>query len=264
MHRGIFRPHSKMARPLTGLGELAWRNTNYDAETAALQQALNAQLGRLGYNPIGVDGELGAKTCGAYGTLSVSDSCLKDATCAALVQKYYGALLGGGTTSGGLCQSFTYPSKVGSTAPSPPPALKVVASSVDPSTQPAWNAVAPSVKDLQARMNPQLVDLGYQPVPIDGTLNAVTCGAMRVIDQRTGQQLVTLSGQNCQAFTDPTPAATAQLPSSAAFPPAPGPTYDAAAATKPKMSAATMLAGVGIAGAIAAVWYVYSQHQAAG
>lgn len=74
-------------------------------DTRKLQEKINVELGKLGYQAIDTDGKLGSETCGALRFL---------------YQETGGEWM---TLYGGNCQSYTDPVKIGETPPPPQPPL---------------------------------------------------------------------------------------------------------------------------------------------
>lgn len=87
---------------------LPWRGSTPDSRVSSLQRAVNSQITPKGYPALGVDGKLGAGTCGAarlsdreFGTAFMSQYRLAD-----------------------VCQSYTEPRKAGGLGPSLPTTLE--------------------------------------------------------------------------------------------------------------------------------------------
>lgn len=226
-----------------GVGVITWRNTTPDPALATLQQQINTQLTRLGWQPIAVDGRLGPQTCGAIswmGSRSISPNIQWS-------QINSGTL----TEAAGVCSghSYTYPTPVGQTKPVNP----------DPSSATEnlpWGVQSARTKEVQATINTQLLDLGYNTIDVSGVLDAATCGALQVLDEETGAGgWVKNYGGNCQSYTRPTkktPAAPPPVTPPPVTPPPPPPPVSAPTVKKGSawglaLLAAAAVIGVGVA-----------------
>jgi hypothetical protein len=198
------------------------------------QTALNADLSRNGYKTITVDGKLGPATCGAasylYNTSPRQSTVWTDYNLYA------------------YCTNIarTNPTLVGQNKPLTTfvaPQINIVqGQQVAASITHQWGQADTDMPALQAQINAILSSNGYNAIPLTGVLDAATCGAMKWIGDNTGQNLLTLNGQNCQAFTMPTKKATLATRPKGSPPPPGMPTAPTPPGTHP-ISSATMLMG---------------------
>lgn len=177
-----------------GLGAIAWKDkANPDASVKALQAWLNKPLIACGYYGIGVDGVVGPGTCGAIAMLGD----LKNQSCA---DPYWGsAPLGTMTSVIGVCQSYTMPTKKGSSTPDKPTTTLKPEDLALP-----WGVADPRTGPVQGQVNVELVGHDYLPVGVTGSLDAATCGAMKLARDQWGVDYMNAYGLNCKAFTTPT------------------------------------------------------------
>lgn len=165
-----------------------------DAATVKkIQTTLNTQLAANKMKPISVDGKMGPATCGAARYLLLMN-----------VSTVYNDY----NLASGYCTTWTNPTLVGSTVPlktTVMPTTNIVQGQpVAALTFPPWGAPDPQMAPLQAQIN-QILDANqFNMIPITGVLDAATCGAMKWIRDNTGQDMLSTSGMNCQAFTMPT------------------------------------------------------------
>lgn len=97
---------------LGGLGA-TWGNTASDPEVVKWQTDINTALKEVGYNPIPVDGRLGAETCGAY-QLFLNDAAIRDRVSDATYEKI-------SSYNVGPCNGYTLPTKASGAGPGPGP-----------------------------------------------------------------------------------------------------------------------------------------------
>jgi hypothetical protein len=147
----------------------------------AYQNALNAELSRLGYATIGVDGKLGGQVCGATETLTsegvsvpIPSACypswgVKGAD--GRFRNYTDATLG---------KSYPHPAYVGAPKEEPksPDEPKKVAE--DP-CQFIFGQASQLAREVQISMNTALVAHGYVPIPVTGIFDAATAGAIKLV-----------------------------------------------------------------------------------
>lgn len=211
------------------------------AQGVAIQKATNTALAAHGYKLIAVDGQLGPATCGAclYMLQNFGLTTYKDYNLAA------------------YCKAWTNPTRVGSTVPDQTVVLQESDGITIP-TMPAWGASSPTMPALQAQINASLDAAGYLPIPITGVLDAKTCGAMQFMKQSMGQDLLSGTGANCQAFILPTKKPAGTSPSTApngSPPPSIAPAPPTPPGTHPLSSAGMlMIGGLALLGG-GAYWY---------
>jgi hypothetical protein len=197
----------------------------------AIQASLNTQLAAQGFKPIAVDGKIGPATCGAATYISS---------------------LNGGTNplasylNASTCMTMTYPTRVGTTTPVSVPTLPttqiVPGQDAPPLINHVWMVPDSQMVQIQSDCNTILAAHGYKPIALTGMLDSPTCGAMRWIKNNTGTDMLSVSGMNCQSYTDPQ-----KLPNS----PGSTPTQPGGPGTpviKPGISSAAM--GMGILAAL--------------
>jgi len=206
------------------------------AQVTAAQQAINAALTKNGYKTIAVDGKLGPGTCGAGNYMMQT---FGDGTYVAYNMAAY-------------CSAWTNPTKVGATVPDQTVVLQE-SNGITTPTVPQWGQSAPTLANTQAQINTSLVAAGYNPIPVTGVLDAQTCGAMQWMKQNMGQDLMTETGQNCQAFVMPTKKAVS-APGSKPPPGAPA-TPGAPPSTHPVTTAGLMMGGLALLVAGGAYYY---------
>lgn len=174
---------------------LTWRNTTPNPKVTALQKAINAILVKNGYDQIGVDGKLGAGTCGGamFVDQNFDGSFYQD----------YGLAK--------ICQSATVPTKNGK------PATNVLAvpmtthiakdgkvvQVVQEEADVPWGVQHPDTAALQSELNVHLAANDMPLIPVNGVLDGVTCGAMKWLKEHTGLDYVSTRGKNCKSFTAP-------------------------------------------------------------
>jgi len=201
------------------------------ADIKSIQTALNAQLTAGGYKPIAVDGKIGPQTCGAATYLSSMSGTANP------LSAYLGP---------GVCTTMTYPTQVGSSVPvSVPtqPTIQIVpGQAVAPLITHQWLVKDAQFAQVQNDINTVLAAHGYRPIAVDGELGPASCGAMKWIKDNTGQDMLSVSGQNCQAFTAPS-----KLPNSPGSTPL-QPGGPGTPIVKPGLSTAAM--GLGILAAL--------------
>jgi hypothetical protein len=201
---------SKRARPLSyslkgvGLGAMAFCPSpcsTVDADVKTYQAMMNVQLKRMKYNQVAVDGKLGKGTCGLNMFFSQVPE-LFDTTVASwnddLAYQVDQACSG---------QPYALPTPV-------KPANSVFApNSQDPvckSQSLPWGGSSMAdpngsgtISVPLTELNTQLNELGYMPIS-STKIDAVTCGAMKLIDAANNTQYLCQPGFNCQSFTTPT------------------------------------------------------------
>jgi hypothetical protein len=251
----------KMARPLSysikglgnALGALEFCPapcSTIDPEVKTYQSMMNAQLKRLKYNQVLVDGKLGKGTCGLNMFFSQVPE-LFDTT----VSSWNDDLA---FQVSKACDGKPY------ALPSPvTKANNVFApNSEDPvckSQSIPWGGS--SIQDPHGsgtisvpltELNSQLNDLGYEPIS-SSSIDPETCGAMKLIDALNNTQYLCQPGFNCKSFTAPRKKVTAVAVAKPVVVTAPVATGPAVPQTK-KFSAASMattgliagVAGLGI------------------
>lgn len=193
----------------------------------AIQTTINSQLAAMGYKPIAVDGKIGPATCGAdaYGGYPQ------------LLGPYLGP---------GVCTSLTYPTKIGASKPdtvATEPTIQITPGvDVPPLVTHQWLQKDSQMAQVQNDINVVLAAHGYQPIAVDGELGPASCGAMKWIRDNTGQDMLSISGTNCQAYTMPS-----KLPNSPGSRPV-QPGGPGTPVVKPGISSAAM--GMGILAAL--------------
>ncbi len=260
MSMGIFSTPAKIAKPLgaDNSGAWSWKNQTPNASVKAFQTWLNTQLKPRGYYPIDADGKLGPATCGA----------------ALHLLNYHGDVDWSGAAAQtyldnyGLCQAWTYPTKVGNSKPETN--TLVQATSQDQAALP-WATFSEKTVAAQNQVNAQLVGQDYLPIGVDGKMGSLMCGAMRELDQKTGSSFLFNYGKDCQSFTAPTKKAAPVLPATPTAPTGPtgpiapipsGPVEPSVvASTSKKMSTASMVTGIAVVGGVAALGYWYAKKQ---
>lgn len=177
-----------------GLGAIAWRDkANPSAEVKALQAWINKVLDACGYYGIAVDGVVGPGTCGAIAMMGD----LKNKGCA---DAYWAsAPLGTMNAVIGVCQSYTMPTKKGSTTPDKPTTTLTPSQLALP-----WGVADPRTGPVQSQVNTDLVGHEYLPIPVTGVLDSATCGAMKLASDAWGMDYMNAYGLNCKSFTAPT------------------------------------------------------------
>jgi len=212
-----------------GLGTVAWMDK--DPTIVNFQVAVNQELSKRGYKTIGTDGQLGPATCGAWSWLgSLADASWADNPNLQILSQILG-------DDYSLCKAYSNPVKVGSTTPWTPSQI----TQTSQGTPYLWGVADPRVTELQNSLNQQLDGMGYNKIPVTGTLDAATCGAMKFAKETWGFDDLTQFGANCQTYTLPTKKAPVPV---ATKPPAGGGT---AVATRPKTtgtSQAWMVGGI--------------------
>ena len=229
------------------------QTASLDAATVKKAQTqLNADLKRSGYKLITVDGKLGPATCGAasylYNTTPRQSTVWTDYN----LYAYCGSSPG------------TNPTVIGASKPITTyvaPQVNVVqGQQVAAAITHQWGVEDAEMAALQGNINRILDSYGYLPIPLTNKLDAATCGAMKWIGDNTGNNLLTMNGQNCQAYTLPSKKPASQSPSTApggstppaVAPPAPTPP------SKHPLTSASMLVG-GLALAVAGAGYYYAK-----
>lgn len=221
-----------------GLGAISWKNTTPDASVKTLQSWLNKPLLACGYYGIAVDGKVGPGTCGAIAMMGD----LKNQSCA---DPYWAsAPLGTMSSVINVCQSYTMPTKKGTTTPDKPTTTLKPEDLALP-----WGVADPRTGPVQGQVNNDLVGHDYLPIGVTGALDAATCGAMKLASDQWGMDYMNAYGLNCKAFTTPTkkPATTGPAP----IAPKPGPTVTPVGPTTAKASGGTSTAWI-VGGLLAA------------
>lgn len=213
------------------------------AQVTAIQKTTNAALTANNFKPITVDGKLGPATCGA----------------ALYVQQMKWSTVYTDNNLSAYCKAWTNPTMVGKTVPEQTTVLQESNGITTPTT-PQWGKSDPSLAGTQTLINRALDASGYNMIPVTGVLDAATCGAMQWMKANMGQDLMSTSGPNCQAFTPPTKKAASQSPTNApkgSGPPAVAPPAPTPPGTHP-ISSATMLVG-GLAMLVVGGGYYYAK-----
>lgn len=259
MH-GIFRPHNRMARPLgstwNALG-VVFGNTTPDPKVTATQEWLNGYLKQLGYWPIDVDGKLGKGTCGAC---AWSFGNAPDVDISTAPQAFFEVW--------NVCASSSQ------VPPTPiTQAAKTSAYSQGVAAMQSKVGDPVVVTAAQQALNVGLLANGMCAIGVDGKAGDTTCGAQTWLIANAGGDGLTQAQRDaiyprCSVGTKTAPSTCPKVaaPAPIVAPVPTGPTGPVGpyVAPKPKMSAATMIAGVGIAAVFGAAWYLYSQKKAAG
>lgn len=185
----------------SGASTFSWRNTSPNATVKKLQTALNPYLKKNGANTLTVDGLLGSGTCGAAywvdgieGTSFYTDYGLAS-----------------------ICKATSMPTKAGTKTPVQiitvaPQTTVTKTDSTTERTDLPWDSFDPSTQAVQQRLNIMLDAADMNVLAANGVLNAPTCGAMRWGKTTQGIDLLSVQGQNCQGFTDPTKRIKAATP----------------------------------------------------
>lgn len=235
----------------TSSGGWTWMNTTPNASVQLFQQHLNQALKSEGYKTITADGRMGPATCGAFNFVA---------------GKYPALFAKDPIENIGICQSFTNPTKVGSTKPEPSPSSPEAKQLDQQYGGLPWLVADARVADLQNQINRQLDSNGFLPIGITGMLDPPTCGAMVYLDQTTGSLWMASWGPRgggaCPAMVMPTPKPTVAPLPSPVLPPAPSPA-PAPPAPADTSSAFSML-GVGLLAAVAVGGYAYYKHKTGG
>ncbi len=178
---------------ISGSTAISWRNTTPNATVKKLQSALNPYLKANGANQLTVDGILGSGTCGAAywidgveGTTFYTDYGLPT-----------------------ICKATTMPTKAGTKTPvqvitvNPQTTITKTESFTERTDLP-WGSFSADTVEVQKRLNIMLDAADMNTINTAGKLDAPTCGAMRWGKQTQGIDLLSVQGQDCQGFTDPT------------------------------------------------------------
>jgi len=166
-------PPAPATHPLTS-GGWTWMSPTPNPEIKTFQDHINQAIVAEGYKPITADGKLGPATCGAFNFVDTAT---------------YGSLFASDPTANiGICQSFTNPTKVGSTTPVPSPTSAEAQKLDQQFGGLPWLQADSRVAALQAQINQALSDNGFLPIPVSGKLDPATCGAMTWLDQNTGSR----------------------------------------------------------------------------
>lgn len=260
---GIFRPNDKTARPLGQMMPHSWNalgvifgNTTADPKVTETQKWLNGYLSKLGFTTLTVDGKLGAKTCGAC---AWSFGNTPDVDISTAPQAFFEVW--------NVCASSSQ------TAPTPlTQAAKTSAYTTGVTAMQAKVVDPKLVADTQTALNVGLLANGMCALSVDGKAGPATCGAQVWLIAHAGGDGLTQAQRDaiypvCSAGSKVAPSA---CPPVTAVAPVditkkePSPEAALVAPAKPAFTGATMLAGLGIAAALGALWYVYSQKKAAG
>lgn len=232
----------------TTQGGWTWMNTTPNASVKTFQEHLNIALQSDGYKMITADGRLGPATCGAFNFVGGAHPDLfKDDPYANI----------------GVCQSFTNPTKVGSSKPEPSPSSAEAQKLDQQYGGLPWMVGDPRVADLQSQINRQLASNDFLAIRITGMLDPPTCGAMFWLDTNTGTRWLSTWGPKgggpCPSMVMPTPKPKPVVPKPVTPTPSPEPTP----APTPATSSASML-GVGLLAAVAIGGYAYWKHKTGG
>lgn len=182
------------------VGAITWMSDTEDPAVTTYQAWLNRMLDRCGYHGILVDGRVGKYTCGAGAMLGD----LKNKRC------YLDALASDPIPDTGtmaavmsVCQTFTFPTKKGDSQPDKP------TSDLSPEELALpWGVQDPRTTQVQQDLNNDLDGHDYLPIPVTGSLDAKTCGAMKLASDEWGMDYLAAFGLNCQAFEAPRPRST--------------------------------------------------------
>lgn len=206
----------------------------------AIQKTTNAALTSHSFKPIVVDGKFGPATCGA----------------ALYVQQMKWSTVYTDNNLSAYCKAWTNPTMVGKTTPEMTTVIQT-SDGLTPPTTPQWGQSDPSLAATQQTINRSLDAAGYNTIPVTGVLDAATCGAMQWMKTNMGQDLMSTTGPNCQAFTAPTKRATPGNALPGTTPPNVAPPAPIPPNTHP-ITSATMLVG-GLALAVAGGAYYYAK-----
>lgn len=237
-------PPAPATHPLSS-GGWTWMNTTPNASVLAFQQHLNTALQADGYKPITADGRLGPATCGAFNFVGAAHADLFASDPVANI---------------GVCQSFTNPTKVGSSTPVPSP-TSAAAQALDAQYGGLpWLTADSRVAALQQQINIQLDSNGFLPITVTGMLDPATCGAMTWLDQNTGTRWLDTwgprGGGSCPSVIMPTPKPNAPAPDGPA--PAPSPSDGGTSA------GGISTLGIGLLAAVAVGGFAYWKHKTGG
>ncbi len=234
----------------TSSGGWTWKNQTPNASVKAFQDHINQAITQQGYKPIVADGRLGPATCGAFNFVDM---------------KRFGALFANDPIQNiGICQSFTNPTKIGSSTPEKSP-TNADAQMMDAKYAGLpWLKPDPRVAQLQQEINRQLASNDYLPIAVTGMLDPPTCGAMHELDEISGSHWIASWGPigipDCPSIVRPTkkPEALPPLVVTASPPVAPGPAAPAPTeVAKTGLSAGSILGGGLLAAAMVGgyVWW---------
>ena len=228
----------------TSSGGWTWMNTSPNASVKAFQQHLNTALAADGYKTINADGKLGPATCGAFNFVGGAHPELFANDPIANI---------------GVCQSFTNPTKVGSSKPEPSPTSEEAKKLDAQYGGLPWMQPDTRVASLQHQLNVQLDSNGFLPIAVTGMLDPPTCGAMLWLDQNTGTVWFSSWGPRgggaCPAVVMPKPKKTASKPKPPGpITPKPEPTPEPGPAT-PTASSSALMGGLILAAVVGgALW----------
>lgn len=210
------------------------------SQVTAIQKTTNAALQANNFKPITVDGKLGPVTCGA----------------ALYVQQMKWSTVYTDNNMAAYCQAWTNPTMVGKTVPESTTVIQE-SDGLTAATTPQWGQSDPHMAATQQQINRSLDASGYNTIAVTGVLDAATCGAMQWMKTNMGQDLLSVSGPNCQAFTMPTKRVTPASQPKGSTPPGVAPAAPTPPGTHP-ITSATMLVG-GIAALALGGAYYYAK-----
>jgi len=256
--RGIFTPPNKIAHPLGAVRRSAlgvvFGNTTSDPKVRETQNFLNPHLKRLGYTQLDPDGKLGKATCGAQAWSFAQDIDINAAP----------------------FTFFEVWNVCASSSQSPPTPITAAAKS-SPYQQAVQTLQAKAgdpvvVTAAQQALNVGLKAMGMCAIGVDGSAGPETCGAQVWLIANAGGDGLTQAQRDAiypkcsvgeKTAPGKCPAPSTLTPIVVEPVPTPGP-IGPVGPVKPKIAAATMAAGVGIAAVLAAAWHFYAQKKAGG
>jgi hypothetical protein len=256
---GIFASHG--ARSMRGLG-VVFGNSTSDPVVLEAQKWLNTVLKASGYLAIGQDGKLGAETCGAVAWLMQGGASDYDK----------GIYFDLNTAPQSVFQVWNVCSSSSQTPPTPVTAAAKTSGYQKAVTTLTTAAVNPeAVRSAQTALNAALAAAGMCAIGVDGDAGPETCGAQTWLIANAGSDGLTQAqrdaiSKKCSASARTAPAACpvakpivvpVQSPIDTA-PQVPVP------AAKAPLSTASMVLGVGLAGAAITVVYLYFKNKSGG
>lgn len=253
---GIFQASPRMAAPLgyarwnAPLGAIQFGNKTADSKVLEVQKWLNTYLKKFGYSTIDQDGLLGKGTCGA---------------CA----WSFGQEIDFNTAPASFWEVWAVCATSSQSAPVPLTATaKNSAYTQGVTAMQSKPLDTAAVMEAQRTLNSKLTAAGMCAIGVDGKAGSETCGAQAWLIANAGGDGLTQAQRDaiypkCSVGDKTAPAscaAAATAPPVPIIPTGPMPTETGA----PKISAATMLAGVGVMAVLGVAWYLYSHKKAAG
>jgi hypothetical protein len=254
---GIFA--SRCARSMQGLG-VVFGNTTSDPVVLEAQKWLNTVLKASGYLAIGQDGKLGAETCGAVAWLMQGGASDYDK----------GIYFDLNTAPQAVFQVWNVCSSSTQTPPTPVTAAAKTSGYQKAVTTLTTAAVNPeAVRSAQVALNVALAAAGMCAVGVDGDAGPETCGAQTWLIANVGSDGLTQAQRDAISKKCSASARTAPMacPAKSVVIPVQSPVVDTAPqvpvpAAKAPLSTASMVLGVGLAGAAATVLYLYFKNKA--